>query len=244
MSPDMAGPGSAGPGDPRGSEPGSQPASAARQGLAGAEDLSRIARDPAAFEVFYRRHVATVTRFVARRVADPHAVADLTAEVFLAAIGSAHTYRPGRGTQPAWLYGIARNVIAGERRRAAHELRTAGRIAGRRLLDEDDIARLEDRIDAESAARNVYLALARLPEDERAVLELVAVDGLPVKEAAAALGIRPGTARVRLHRARRSARDALSQVSAAGGTGGREASYPQASTAVHDKSPTTVEDQT
>jgi RNA polymerase sigma-70 factor (ECF subfamily) len=90
----------------------------------------------------------------------------------------------------------------------------------------------------------VYLALARLPEDERAVLELVAVDGLPVKEAAAALGIRPGTARVRLHRARRSARDALSQVSAAAGIGGREASSPQGCTAVHDKSPTTVENQT
>jgi DNA-directed RNA polymerase specialized sigma24 family protein len=41
------------------------------------------------------------------------------------------------------------------------------------------------------------------------VLELVAIDGLAVKEAAAALGIRPGTARVRLYRARRAARNAL-----------------------------------
>lgn len=57
------------------------------------DDLPGIARDPAAFEVFYRLHVATVTRFVARRVADPHTVADLTAEVFLAVIGSAHTYQ-------------------------------------------------------------------------------------------------------------------------------------------------------
>lgn len=53
----------------------------------------------------------------------------------------------------AWLYGIARNVIAGERRRAAHELRTATWIAGRRLLEDDDIVRLEERIDAESAGR-------------------------------------------------------------------------------------------
>ena len=174
-------------------------------------DLSDIAVDPVAFEAFYRCHVGTVTRFVARRVADPHTVADLTAEVFLAVIGSARSYCPGRGTELAWLHGIARNVIAAERRRAAHELRTAGRIAGHRLLDGDDIARLEDRIDAESAGRAACLALARLPEDERAVLELVAIDGLAVKDAAAALGIRPGTARVRLHRARRSARLALAQ---------------------------------
>jgi RNA polymerase sigma factor (sigma-70 family) len=177
-------------------------------------DLSHIARDPVAFEAFYRRHVATVTRFVARRVADPHTVADLTAEVFLAVIGSAHTYRPSRGTELAWLHGIARNVTAGERRRAAHELRTAGRIAGHRLLDSDDIARLEDRIDAQRDGRTAYLAMARLPEEERAVLELVAIDGLPVKEAAAALGIRPGTARQRLHRARRSARESLGKQAA------------------------------
>src|ERR1700735_1166776 len=66
-----------------------------------AQPLSRIARDPAAFEVFYREHVTLVTRFVARRVADPHAVADLTAEVFLAVIASAHAYRPSKGAPVA-----------------------------------------------------------------------------------------------------------------------------------------------
>jgi RNA polymerase sigma factor (sigma-70 family) len=185
--------------------------------------LSRIAHDPAAFEAFYRQYVMLVTRFVARRVADPHAVADVTTEVFLAVVGSAHAYRPALGRPEAWLYGIARNVIAGERRRAAHEMRVAGRMAGHRSLEDDDIARLEERIDAESPGRAAYLALARLPEDERAVLELVAIDGLPVKDAAAALGIRPGTARVRLHRARRAAQQTL-RVPAA-----------------HDFSPTPVE---
>jgi RNA polymerase sigma factor (sigma-70 family) len=173
--------------------------------------FSRIAHDPVVFEGFYREHVVLVTRFVARRVADPHTVADLTAEVFLAAISSAHTYRPSQGPQVAWLYGVARNVIAGERRRAARELRATGRIAGYRLLDEDDIARLEERIDAESRGRAAYQAFARLPEEERAVLELVALDGLPVKDAAAALGIRPGAARMRLQRARRAAQRDLGE---------------------------------
>jgi RNA polymerase sigma-70 factor (ECF subfamily) len=173
---------------------------------------ARLAYDPDAFASFYREHVTGVTRFVARRVSDPHTVADLTAEVFLAVIGSAHSYRPGRGSQVAWLYGIARNVVAGERRRAAYELRTASRIAGRRLLDDDDISQLEERIDAESAGRAARQALAGLPPEERAVLELVAIDGLPVKDAAAALGIRQGAARVRLHRARRAARQAMAPV--------------------------------
>ena len=46
-------------------------------------DVGSIATDPDAFEVFYREHLETVQRFVARRVADPQLAADLTAEVFL-----------------------------------------------------------------------------------------------------------------------------------------------------------------
>ncbi|WP_424536299.1 RNA polymerase sigma factor [Sphaerisporangium viridialbum] len=166
--------------------------------------LAEIADDPDAFEAFYRRHFDEVTRFLARRVGDPHTVADLVAEVFLAVLDSAHTYRPGRGSEVAWLYGVARNTVLAERRRAARELRAGSRIAGRRLLEGDDLARLEDRIDAESPARRALQAMTGLPESERALLELVVVDQLTVSEAAAALGIRQGTARVRLHRARRS----------------------------------------
>jgi RNA polymerase sigma-70 factor, ECF subfamily len=175
----------------------------------GAEDLSDVAGDPAAFEAFYRRHVAVVSRFLARRVTDPPLVADLTAEVFYEVIRSAHTYRRGRGSELGWIYGIARNVLANDRRREALRLRAEKDSAGRRLLDDDDIARLEERIDAESAARRLRQALSLLPGNEREVVELVAVDGLSVKDAAVALGIRPGTARVRLYRARRAARDAL-----------------------------------
>jgi RNA polymerase sigma-70 factor (ECF subfamily) len=169
---------------------------------------AEAARDPAIFEEFYRRHIDAVTRFVARRVDDPHTAADLTADVFLAAIHSAHTYRSGRGSERGWLYGVARNVVSAERRRSAREAALYGRIAGRRLLEPDDIARLEDKLDAESPGRRALVALARLPDGERAVLELVAVDQLTVSEAAAALGIRQVTARVRLHRARKAMRTA------------------------------------
>jgi RNA polymerase sigma-70 factor (ECF subfamily) len=162
--------------------------------------------DAEAFEAFYRRHVEAVTRFLARRMDDPHMVADLVAEVFLAVMDSAHTYRPDRGSEIGWLYGVARNTLSAERRRAAREQRLMRRISGRRLLDADDLARLEDRIDAEGPARRAIEAMARLPDSERAVIELVAIDQLTVAEAAAALGIRPGTAGVRLHRARAALR--------------------------------------
>ncbi|WP_329241217.1 sigma-70 family RNA polymerase sigma factor [Actinoallomurus sp. NBC_01490] len=167
---------------------------------------AEVATDPEAFERFYRRHIEVVTRFVTRRVDDPHLVADLVADVFVAVIDSAHTYRADRGTEVEWLHGVARNTLGAYRRHAARQQRLEHRIAGRRLLDPDDVSRLEDRIDAERPARRLLAAMAGLPPSERAVLELVAIDELTVGEAAAVLGIRQNTARVRLHRARRSLR--------------------------------------
>jgi RNA polymerase sigma-70 factor, ECF subfamily len=159
-----------------------------------------IGTDPVAFIEFYRAHVDEVTRFVARRVADPQ----LVAEVFLAVIEAAARYRGSHGGPRTWLYGIARNVIAAEFRRSAREQRAESLIAGRRLLDADDVERLTERIDALRQVRELHAALRALPEGERAVLELVSVDGLTIAEAAAALRIRQVAARVRLHRARKS----------------------------------------
>jgi RNA polymerase sigma factor (sigma-70 family) len=167
-----------------------------------AHDVHRIGDDPDVFEAFYREHLEEVQRFVARRVSDPHLAADLTADIFLAAIDGASGYRPHRGRPIAWLYGIARNVVAAEVRRQVRDLRAVQRLSVRRLLDADAQARIEERIDAERETRDLYAALARLPDRDRALMELVAVEGLPVTEAAAVLGVKPATARVRLHRSR------------------------------------------
>ena len=124
-------------------------------------DLCRIGHDPDVFEACYREHLEAVQRFDARRVDDPHLAADLTADVFLAAID---------GT--------------------TRERQAVGRISGRRLLDAGSQARIEDRLDAERAGRRLHAALAALPPQGRALMELVALDGLPVTEAAAVLGMK------------------------------------------------------
>jgi RNA polymerase sigma-70 factor (ECF subfamily) len=102
----------------------------------------------------------------------------------------------------AWLFGVARIVVAAEHRRVARERRAHSQVEGRRLLDDDDLERIQERIDAAARSRALFAAVAQLPEGEREVLELVALDELSVTEAAAVLGLRPVTARVRLHRAR------------------------------------------
>lgn len=93
--------------------------------------------------------------------------------------------------------------MAAERRRQARERRAVRRLAGHAMVGEDDVVRLTEKIDAEAQSRALYLAMDGLSTSERAVLELVALDGLAVQEAAEVLGILPAAARKRLQRARR-----------------------------------------
>ena len=61
----------------------------------------------AEFERLYRANVEAVTAYFARRSGDPHVVADLTADTFVAAITSFETFDPRKGTARAWMFGIA-----------------------------------------------------------------------------------------------------------------------------------------
>ena len=156
----------------------------------------------AEFERLYRANVDAVTAYFARRSAEPQVVADLTADTFVAAITSFGSFDPRKGTPRAWVFGIARRVYAAHCETYRQQQHKIQRLAGRRDLDQDQVAELLDRIDAERAGRHLLAGLALLPERDRAVVELVDIAGLRPNEAAAALGLPPGTARMRLMRAR------------------------------------------
>ena len=170
-----------------------------------APDAARHAggRNAAAeFELFYRAQVDAITTYFARRSFDPQTVADLTADTFVQAITSFGSFDPRRGSARGWLFGIARRVYAGHCEAHSRHNERVARLAGRRELEPDQITELLDRIDAEREGRSLVQALSALPAAERALVELVDLDGLTPKEAAAALGLSAGAARMRLMRAR------------------------------------------
>jgi RNA polymerase sigma factor (sigma-70 family) len=171
--------------------------------------LRELSGDPAAFEIFYRRHVDRVIGFAARRVREPADVADLTAATFLAVLASARNYAPERGEPTAWLLGITARLIANGQRRREREWAATAKIAGRRLLDADDIERLEERIDASRSSDAVILAMARLRPKAREALLLVGADGLSPADAARVVGVSAATFRMRLTSARRGLAKAL-----------------------------------
>lgn len=162
--------------------------------------------DTAAFEELYRRHVGSVVRFASRRARTPEEVVDLVGAVWLEVIASLDRFEPARGDVLPWILGIAANLCATERRRQQRERDVVQRLGGRRLLEDDDFARLEREIDAAAVAPRLLRALGSLPPSERAVAELVLLDGLTPSQAADALHSRPAAVRMRLTRARRKLR--------------------------------------
>lgn len=140
----------------------------------------------AEFERVYRANVEAVTAYFARRSADPHVVADLTADTFVAVITSFGSFDPRKGTARAWVFGIARRVYASYCEACSQQQHKMRRLAGRRDLDQDQVEELLDRIDAERAGRDLVSGLAALPEQDRAVVELVDLAGLQPREAATA----------------------------------------------------------
>jgi len=143
-------------------------------------------------EDLYAAHCAAVRGYALRRT-DAATADDVCAEVWLTAWRRIDAVPPDA---LPWLFGVARRVLANERR---------GR---RRRGDLND--RLRRVIGVQYAPapsipsdRRLARALATLrPADREAVL-LVAWEELSSERAAAALGLRPGAFAVRLHRARK-----------------------------------------
>lgn len=174
-----------------------------------AELLGLARRDPAALERLYRRHVDRLMAYAARRCSRPEDVADVAAATFVVVLESAESYDPSRGEVVPWMLGIARHLASDTARSARRERAALSRVAGSRSLEPDEIAELEDRIDAAREAERIEAALQLLAACDREALWLVGSDGLSSNEAAQVLGISPTAFRMRLMRARRALQKAM-----------------------------------
>lgn len=137
--------------------------------------LNRIAAgDPDAFSLFYREHLDAVVAFFGQRVQSPELAFDLAAETFAAVIGSAGSYT-GEGPAVAWLFGIARNKLRESARRGRVEAAARGRLGLAPIaLDDTDLARVEDRVQA--GQLDLAGKLAALPAAMREALIARVVD--------------------------------------------------------------------
>lgn len=166
-------------------------------------------RDPLAFESLYRKYVAQIYSFALYETRDHHAAEDLTEQVFLRALqalprfddrgeGEASTFR-------AWLFRIARNAIANERRRERRHPEAPLDLAAFVRAPDDPAA----SVVAQDEVRRAWDAIDRLPDERRRALVLRFVEEMSAREIGEVLGRSEGSVRVLIHRALRSVADDL-----------------------------------
>lgn len=160
-----------------------------------ADPIPIVARSRAeGFAELYERTFPRVYAYVASLLRDRSAAEDVTAQAFERAYRKRRSYRPGRGSMEAWLFGIARNA-------ALDELRRRKRRAGLER-DPEDVDALGPEDHAELALRRATLraALASLDGQERDLIALKFAGGLSNAEIAGVLGMTESNAGTRLHR--------------------------------------------
>lgn len=170
--------------------------------------MEKLETNEARFERLYRTHGTRIFAYALRR-ATPEQAADATAETFL--ILWRRLCEVEDEWAIGWLYGVARKVLAGQRRSQHRQEKVTARLAESSIDFEEHPA-------AEQTPRVIH-ALAELSDGDREVLMLDAWEGIPGREAAIALGCSPTAYRIRLSRARKRlakllARGAASQPSA------------------------------
>jgi RNA polymerase sigma-70 factor (ECF subfamily) len=155
------------------------------------------------FEHLYRETFRRVYGYVASLLRDPSAAEEVTAQAFERAYRKRATFRPGRGSAEAWLFGIASKAALDElrhrRRRATLETES---------VDECWCAGPAELAENEERRAAVRRALASLGPRERDLVALKFAGGLSNVEIAGVVGLSPSNTGTRLHRAVQKLREA------------------------------------
>ncbi len=154
--------------------------------------------DASCLGTLFERHNRRVYQYCRQLTQHDAQAEDLVQEVFLKILRKAGSFR-GQGSFKAWMFNVARNLTF-------DHLRAAKRQGVARSIEES-AEQLIDHRSAEQAAAGVQgigalqRALANLPANAQEVIWLGRFEFDNYEELGLALGCKPATARVRMHRA-------------------------------------------
>ncbi len=170
--------------------------------------------DEALFRRLYADHFRAVVAFAVRRAEQPDDAADVVADTFLVVWRRLDDVPVGDEALP-WLYGVARRVLANQRRSLLRRERLGARL--RSTLREVPAPDPGDAADSGAVVDRVRAAMDSLSPADRELLQLVGWEELEPQEVAVVLDLPAATVRTRLTRARARLRAALGDDDGAAG---------------------------
>jgi RNA polymerase sigma-70 factor (ECF subfamily) len=158
--------------------------------------VAHAAGDPHAFSELVRRHRDRMWVVALRTVRDPEEAADALQEAFISAFRAAGNFR-AESQVTTWLHRIVVNACLDRIRR--HQSRPTVPLPETGF---NEPAAPRDSMSERETSLVISAALNQLPEDQRAPIVLVDVEGYSVAETAQLLGIAEGTVKSRCARGR------------------------------------------
>jgi RNA polymerase sigma-70 factor, ECF subfamily len=131
--------------------------------------------------------------YALRRLGDRGTAEEVVQDTLVQAWRAADRYDPARGSHAAWLFTIARNLVIDRHRRAAARPRPAAYASG------DPEPLTDGEVDRAIEAWQLADGLARLSAEHREAIVLIHYQGYSVADAAARLGVPPGTVKSRVY---------------------------------------------
>lgn len=159
--------------------------------------------EPEALARLFDLYFEKLRRYMYYKTGNLERAEDLAAEALTRGIENIDNFEDRGGTIGAWLFGIARNMLA-------RELEAAGK-ADQVELDEQLPAEREvqpeEQVLVKLTSENLYEALGRLPDEQRDVVLLRFMEGYNVDTVAGIMNKRPGAVRAMQFRAVRTLKE-------------------------------------
>jgi len=157
------------------------------------DQLETVSKDKAEFDVRLEALMPSLLSYFIRRVTPREDAADCLSETMIILWRRQSSVPRDSDGFRSWGFGIAKNVLANQRRGQIRQMRLGDRLRNELAVDAPR---------AEEVSAEVEIALDALKSTDRELVTLVAWDGLGVAEAGTVLGLRPAAARARYSRAR------------------------------------------
>lgn len=161
--------------------------------------------DVDSFRLLVQRYQGPVIRMIKNIINDHHICEDIAQDVFLVAYKKLSSFDPARSSFSTWLFTIARN-------KSLNTLKKKRALSMNNLPENPDSSIPADSLTQKEFFDRLDQVLQNLPAKQKTAFILAEFEKLPYEQIAQIEGVRIGTIKSRINRAKKKLRSALKSL--------------------------------